>query len=213
MYILCNHIKRCFESKLSLGGPLKYSLEGHRFAIFGCSLTNDMRYVVSISNRFISFDVNTSEICRDIDPRSDGMILGLAITQDDRFAAAFTTNNQLIIIDIMLGHFLKIEKPMEKVDEIVDIAVTEKSAIVYNNKYWRAFNMDGQHVKSENFAIQLSDVLHMMFISDDLYLSLHWTGDLEFEDTRIWLQTSVYGEKSEQVMVYNSFELASFTEK
>ena len=73
--------------------------------------------------------------------------------------------------------------------------------------------MDGQHVKSENFAIQLSDVLHMMFISDDLYLSLHWTGDLEFEDTRIWLQTSVYGEKSEQVMVYNSFELASFTEK
>ena len=169
--------------------------------------------MVSISNRFISFDVNTSEICRDIDPRSDGMILGLAITQDDRFAAAFTTNNQLIIIDIMLGHFLKIEKPMEKVDEIVDIAVTEKSAIVYNNKYWRAFNMDGQHVKSENFAIQLSDVLHMMFISDDLYLSLHWTGDLEFEDTRIWLQTSVYGEKSEQVMVYNSFELASFTEK
>ena len=52
-----------------LGGPLKYSLEGHNFAIFGCSLTNDKRYVVSISNRFISWDVNTSEVCRDIDPR------------------------------------------------------------------------------------------------------------------------------------------------
>ena len=38
------------------------------------------------------------------------MILGLAITKDDRFAAAFTTNNQLIIIDIMLGHYLRIEK-------------------------------------------------------------------------------------------------------
>ena len=37
------------------------------------------------------------------------MILGLAITVDDRYAAAFTTNNQLIIIDIMLGHYLKVE--------------------------------------------------------------------------------------------------------
>ena len=92
-----------------LGGPLKYSLEGHRFAIFGSSLTHDKRYVVSISNRFISWDVNTSEVCRDIDPRADGMILGLAITVDDRYAAAFTTNNQLIIIDIMLGHYLKVE--------------------------------------------------------------------------------------------------------
>jgi hypothetical protein len=56
----------------SPGGPLKYSLEGHKFAIFGCSLTYDKRYVVSISNRFISWDVSTSEICRDIDPRAEG---------------------------------------------------------------------------------------------------------------------------------------------
>ena len=102
---------------------------------------------------------------------------------------------------------------MEATDEIVNIAVTDKSAIVYNTRYWRAFNMDGQHIKSENFAIQLSDVLEMIFISDDLYLSLHWTGDMDFEDTRIWLQTTVFDEKSEQVMIYNSFELASFTEE
>ena len=128
----------------SPGGPLKYSLEGHKFAIFGCSLTHDKRYVVSISNRFLSWDVNTSEVCRDIDPRSDGMILSLALSQDDRFAAAFTTSNQLIIIDIMLGHYIKVERPMEKMDEIVDIAITEHSVIVYNNKYWRSFAMDGK---------------------------------------------------------------------
>ena len=68
-------------------------------------------------------------------------------------------------------------------------------------------------MKSEKFAIQLSDVLSMIFLSENLYLSLHWTGDQEFEDTRIWMQTSVDGDKSEQVMVYNSFELGTFTEK
>ena len=176
-------------------------------------MTHDKRYVVSISNRFLSWDVNTSEVCRDIDPRSDGMILSLALSMDDRFAAAFTTSNQLIIIDIMLGHYIKVERPMEKMDEIVNIAITDKCVIVYNNKYWRAFSMDGKHLASENFSIQLSDVLHMVFVSDQLYLSLHWSGDTDFEDTRIWIQKVINGEKSEAVMVYNSCEIASFTSR
>ena len=70
-----------------------------------------------------------------------------------------------------------------------------------------------QHTKSDNFSIALSDVLKMIFVTDTLYLSLHWTGDTEFDDTRIWVQASVDHEKSEPVLVYNSFELASFTEK
>ena len=40
--------------------------------------------------RFVSFDIATSEICRDIDPKSDGMMLGMVITADSRFTAAFT---------------------------------------------------------------------------------------------------------------------------
>jgi hypothetical protein len=38
------------------------------------------------------------------------MILGMAVSKDDRFAAAFTSSHQLVIIDIMLGHYLKVEK-------------------------------------------------------------------------------------------------------
>ena len=33
------------------GGPLKYCLDGHDFAVFGCSLTTDQRYVISTSTR------------------------------------------------------------------------------------------------------------------------------------------------------------------
>ena len=39
------------------GGPLKYSLEGHQFAIFGFKLTSDYRYIVSVSNKFITWDI------------------------------------------------------------------------------------------------------------------------------------------------------------
>ena len=70
-----------------------------------------------------------------------------------------------------------------------------------------------QHTSSESFSIALSDVLKMIFINDQVYLSLHWTGDADYDDTRIWVQTVVHREKSEPVMVYNSFEMASFTEE
>ena len=53
----------------------------------------------------------------------------------------------------------------------------------------------------------------MIFITDQLYLSLHWSGDTDFEDTRIWIQKVIDDEKAEPVLVYNSFEMASFTPK
>ena len=43
-------LKHCLESP---GGPLKYTLEGHSFAVFGCSLTSDHRYVISTSTRHV----------------------------------------------------------------------------------------------------------------------------------------------------------------
>ena len=52
-------LRHCLPSP---GGPLKYSLEGHDFAVFGCSLTNDRKYVVSVSARLISWDLATSEV-------------------------------------------------------------------------------------------------------------------------------------------------------
>ena len=42
------------------------------------------------SARFISWDLATSEICRDIDPEANGIMLGMDILDDNRYAAAFT---------------------------------------------------------------------------------------------------------------------------
>ena len=48
------------------GGPLKYSLEGHQFAIFDMKLTTDNRNIISVSNTFITFDVVTSDLARQV---------------------------------------------------------------------------------------------------------------------------------------------------
>ena len=49
----------------------------------------------------------------------------------------YCSSGQLVIVDIMLGHYTRVERPMEKGDDIIDIAMTDKHVILYNNKYYR----------------------------------------------------------------------------
>jgi hypothetical protein len=66
---------------LYTGGPLKYSLEGHQFAIFAMKLTSDKRYIVSVSNKFITFDVVTSDLARQVYPKVN-VILCFILTSE-----------------------------------------------------------------------------------------------------------------------------------
>ena len=56
----------------------------HRFKLY-----------ISVSTKFLTWDLATSEICRDVDPQLEGLMLGLAVSRDNRQAAAYTSNNQV----------------------------------------------------------------------------------------------------------------------
>lgn len=73
---------------------LQYSLEGHQFAVFDFCLTADFRYIVSISNKFITWDLSTSDLTRDVNPGLEGIMQQLCLSPDNRYAAAYTNNNQ-----------------------------------------------------------------------------------------------------------------------
>ena len=95
------------------GGPLKYSMEGHQFAIFAMKLSSDKRYIVSVSNRFITFDVVTSDLARQVYPAVEGLMLDLELSADDKYAAAYTSNNQIILLNTLISEFLVIENPLK----------------------------------------------------------------------------------------------------
>lgn len=73
-------------------------MEGHQFAVFGFALTNDLRYIVSISTRFITWDLSTSDLTRDVNPGIDGIMQQLVLSPDNKWAAAYTNNNQVICV-------------------------------------------------------------------------------------------------------------------
>ena len=71
-----NGLVPTFHCMHTPGGPLKYSMEGHQFAIFAMRLTSDSRYIVSVSNRFITFDVVTSDLAGQVYPGVEGLMMG-----------------------------------------------------------------------------------------------------------------------------------------
>ncbi|KAI1720798.1 NACHT domain-containing protein [Ditylenchus destructor] len=82
----------CFHSP---GGPLKYSLEEHPFAVFGMALSSNQKNLASTSNQLIVWDVQTGDLTRIINPNIEGIFLGMALSSDDRLAVAYTNNNQV----------------------------------------------------------------------------------------------------------------------
>jgi tricorn protease-like protein len=51
--------------------------------------------LASTSNQLIVWDVHTGDLTRVINPNIEGIFLGMAMSKDDRYIAAFTNNNQV----------------------------------------------------------------------------------------------------------------------
>lgn len=99
-----------YYKKPNLAILFQYSLEGHQFAVFSICLTSDYRYVVSISNRFITWDLSTSDLTRDVNPNIEGIMQHLVLSPDNKWAAAYTNNHQVSIKYILLYIYIHISK-------------------------------------------------------------------------------------------------------
>ncbi|VDK17375.1 unnamed protein product [Anisakis simplex] len=123
----------------SPGGPLKYSLEEHQFAVFGMELTSDQKMLVTISNIFIIWDITTGDIARVVNPNIEGIFFGLALTKDDRYAAAYSNNNQVILLSLITGEFIDIaHQSLSRQMEIDNIYFTSSNHLLIwtKSKYY-----------------------------------------------------------------------------
>ena len=153
--------------------------------------------MISVSNKFLTWDLASSEICRDVDPGLEGLMLGLAVSDDYRHAAAHTSNNQIIVLDTMLGQHTLIERPLDPPDDILGLCITSGNVIAYNSHYWRRFSLKGKMMEEEYFNVALPVILEMIFFDVDSYLGIFWSGDYEYTDKRIEILFSKNRRKSE----------------
>ena len=168
------------------GGPLKYSLEGHLFAVFGFKITSDFRYIVSVSNKFITWDVSTSDLARQVHPGVEGLMMELEISPDSRFVAAYTSNNQVVLLNALISEFVIIDNPLGTDDSIQGVVVLDTHLIIYGKFSWSLFTIAGKEVETKR-VLSESPILQMIMISCTDYSMVHWSGELN--DPKMSLHT------------------------
>ena len=131
------------------GGPLQYSLEGHPFAPFGVRVTSDLKYIISVSNKFIIWDLSTGDVFRQVIPGIEGIMQNLTLSPNDKYAASFTNNNQIVLCSVMTGDYKVIEKPIDSQDQILGTSVNNTQLIVWTSKEWYLYTVEGARIKKE----------------------------------------------------------------
>ncbi|CAH0599180.1 unnamed protein product [Chrysodeixis includens] len=180
------------------GGPLKYSLEGHQFAVFAFRLSSDKRYVVSISSRVISWDLSTSDLARDLCPQLEGIMQNLELSPDNKWAAASTNNSVSMLLNMLTSEYITIDNPLNEGETVRGVAVLNHHMFIYGPHSWVQYSMRGEHEQTlpapdtAPYDDVEWEILSIEFRDLENFLLVMWSGDLD--EDRLLVQFSKGGE-------------------
>ncbi|XP_052126754.1 NACHT and WD repeat domain-containing protein 2, partial [Frankliniella occidentalis] len=191
------------------GGPLKYSLEGHQFAVFAFCLTGDLRYIVSISNRFITWDLSTSDMTRDVNPGLEGIMQMLVLSPDNRYAAAFTNNNQSVLLNMLTSEFFLLENALRDEEPVVGVYLLNTNVLVYGAGSWCRFDMRGgiQEKGTTPEDPKTRPLLLLDMTSLEEYRQIYWSGSLD--DPAMRLRTKLVSGEIEPLDFHSAMVLTA----
>lgn len=177
-----NALVPSFHCMHTPGGPLKYSMEGHQFAIFAMKLTSDHRYIVSVSNKFITFDVVTSDLARQVYPGVEGLMVDLELSADNKFAAAYTSNNQTVLLNTLVGEFIIIDNPFMKGETVLErvggLLMLEGKLVIVGQRSWAVYDMAGNKLGHETSPMR-NEILFLRTINLTDFVLTTWNGSVE----------------------------------
>ena len=157
------------------GGSLKFSLEGHQFAVFGFKMTSDFRYIVSISNKFVTFDVATGDLSRTVYPSVEGLMMEMDISPSNKYVVAYTNNSQTILLNTLTNEFKVIKNPFTS-ETIQGIFMLENNFVIYSQNSWIVYDLNVEEVHSHT-DIDTMSILSMNFVNLKHFNTVKWTAD------------------------------------
>lgn len=114
-------------------------------------LSSDRKMLASTSNQLIVWDIHTGDLARVINPNIDGIFLGMALSKDDKHAAAFSNDNQVAIMSLITGEYKMVEPDgMENQMEIGRVEFTVDGRILlWSNSQFYIYDVDGHLLHRE----------------------------------------------------------------
>jgi len=75
-------------------------------------------------------------MCREVIPGIEGILGGLVISPDNRYAGAFSNINQIILLNMLTNEFQLFENPLEGSENITGLSLMNTHLIVYGMRSW-----------------------------------------------------------------------------
>ena len=144
-----------FNTLASPGGPLFYSLEAHNFAVYGLEILSGGQRLLTVSNRFIIFDLSSSDIVRIIDPKIEGIMTFLSVSPDQRHCVATTITNEYILCNLLTGEFILHKYPLlskksttnrtssQVIDPIIGASISNTHFGLWTTKMYQIYTNEG----------------------------------------------------------------------
>jgi len=196
-----NALVPTFHCMHTPGGPLKYSMEGHQFAIFAMKLSSDRRYIVSVSNKFITFDVVTSDLARQVYPAVEGLMMDLELSPDDKYAAAYTSNNQIVLLNTLISEFIVIENPFKSTNDtkkdgrVQGLIFLDGKLVAVGQVSWIVFDMSGKQISKGNVPASYH-IFELRMLTFDTLSIISWSSN--DSSTEMGLQSLFQGKWGEK---------------
>lgn len=86
--------------------------------------------MVSISTRFITWDLSTSDLTRDVNPGIEGIMQQLVLSPDNKWAAAYTNNNQTVLLNMLSSEFIIVNNPFDEDDCVFGVFLLNQKYII-----------------------------------------------------------------------------------
>ena len=119
-------------------------------------------------------------------------------SQDNKFAAAYTNNNEIVLLNTLVSEFVKIENPFREESEVESVRsqvtqvaeynvqteiqgmkLLEGRLVVYSSKSWVIFDMAGNKVGEET-SPSPGSILRLQMLALDTYSIISWSGNTKF---------------------------------
>ena len=127
-------------------------------------------------NKFLIFDVMSGDLVRQVYPGVTGLMLGLELSKDNKYAAAYTSNNQVILLNILAGEFILVDNPFTEagtlMETVTSIKIIDGNLIVIGQFSWSCYSMAGKQLiknkspsPKEIFGLEIMSTTHFTLIS------------------------------------------------
>ena len=149
------------------GGPLQYSYNGHSVAPYHLAVTSNEKYLVSVSNVLIMWDLTVGDFVRKIDPKINGVLCSLCVSPDDKWAISHTSFNLIILFNITTGEYKYIDITLTYTNECISgTTMNELYICIWSDKIRYMYTIGGKFIDRYQVERVNGHILDVAFVDD-----------------------------------------------